>query len=157
MGTAKVPENREETEMTKSQKLRIAAITAVCLSVFAISFDHITAVAQTYGNGWTSFLYPVCIDGVILVSALTLVARVGISKTTKVYAKAGRWFGFAATIYANVAVSGYASTDAILVNLIPAVSLIFTVELLIHAAQGTSASRSRTQRATTPVRLRAVK
>lgn len=143
--------------MTKTQKLRITAITAVCAAVFAISFDHITTVAATYGNGWTSFLYPICIDGVILVSALTLVARVGISKATKAYAKAGRWFGFVATIYANVAHSGYSSTDSIVVNLIPAIALIFTVELLIHAAQGTSASRSAGRKTSAPAKLRVVR
>lgn len=143
--------------MTKAQKLRMTAITAVCLAVFAISFDHITTVAATYGNGWTAILYPICIDGVILVSALTLVARVGISKATKAYAKAGRWFGFIATIYANVAHSGYASTDAVLVNLIPAISLILTVEMLIHAAQGTSATRAATRKASAPAKLRVVR
>ena len=145
--------------MTTTQKLRIALITLVCAAVFAISYEHIAAVAHQYGNGWSAYLYPLCIDGVILISALTLVARVGISKTTKYYAKLGRWFGFAATIYANVAHSGYGSTDAIVVNLIPALSLILTVELLIHAATGTAQSRMRSRKAAAyaaPVKLRRV-
>lgn len=146
--------------MTTTQKLRIVAITIVCGAVFAISYSHIASVAGQYGNGWSAYLYPICIDGVILISALTLVARVGITKTTRYYAKLGRWFGFAATIYANVAHSGYGSTDAILVNLIPALSLILTVELLIHAATGTAKYRAQrtagTQRSAPPVKLRSV-
>lgn len=129
--------------MTTTQKLRIAVIAIVCIAVFYISWTHITDVAGRYGNGPSAaFVYPLCIDGVILASALTLVARVGITKTTRFYAKLGRWFGFAATIYANVAHSGYGSTDAILVNLIPAVSLILVMELLIHAAMGTTKYRA---------------
>lgn len=142
--------------MTTTQKLRIALIALVCAAVFAISYEHIASVAQQYGNGWSAYLYPVCIDGVILISAFTLVARVGITKTTRYYAKLGRWFGFAATIYANVAHSGYGSTDAILVNLIPALSLILTVELLIHAATGTAKYRARTARPSSPAKLRSV-
>lgn len=146
--------------MTTTQKLRITAITIVCLAVFAISYEHIATVAGQYGNGWSRYLYPICIDGVILISALTLVARAGVTKTTRYYAKLGRWFGFIATIYANVAHSGYGSTDAILVNLIPALALILTVELLIHAATGTAkysaGRRSKAQPTTARNGLRAV-
>lgn len=124
--------------MTTTQKLRIAVIAIVCASVFAISYSHITEVAQQYGNTWPAWLYPICIDGCILASAFTLIARNGVSKGTRYYAKLGRWFGFVSTIYANVAHSGYGSTDAIIVNLIPALSLIIVVELLINAAAGTA-------------------
>ncbi len=144
--------------MTASQKFRLALITLVCSGVFYISFSHITSIAQQYGNAaHVAWVYPLCIDGVILISALSLTARVGINKATKFYAKLGRWFGFAATIYANVLHSGYSSTDAIVVNVLPAIALIITVELLIHASAGTSAYRRRSnQKATSPAKLRSV-
>lgn len=130
--------------MTTAARIRIALITLVCAAVFYTSFRHITEVAHRYGNSLdVAALYPICIDAVILISALTLVARTGVSKAARFYAKLGRVFGFAATIFCNLASSDFSSTVAALVALIPAVSLILTVELLIHAAQGTAATRSR--------------
>ncbi len=131
--------------MTTTARIRVALIATVCAAVFYTSFRHITHVAAHYGNSPdVAALYPVCIDAVILISALTLVARVGISKTTRFYAKAGRLFGFAATIFCNLAASDFTSTMAAVVSLIPALALILTVELLIHAAQGTPATRKAT-------------
>lgn len=128
--------------MTTTAKLRIALIVVVTLGVFYTSFRHIVAVAMAHGNtADVALFYPVSIDAVIMISALTLVVRNGVPKAARFWARFGRVFGFVATIYANVAHSGYASTDAVLVNLIPAVALICTVELLIHSARGTSASR----------------
>lgn len=124
--------------MTPIQKFRFVIIAIVFGCVFAISYGHITEVAARYGNTWPAWLYPICIDGLIVASALTLIGRNGVSKGARFYARGGRWFGFAATIYANVAHSGYASTDAILVNLIPAISLILISELAIHGAAGTA-------------------
>lgn len=123
---------------------RLALTTLVCSGVFYTSFHHIVSVAMAYGNNSASVavMYPVCIDAVILIAALTLVAKRGISKTTKAYAKAARLFGFAATIFCNITASHFASSISVAVDLIPAISLIFTVELLIHAAQGTPASRA---------------
>lgn len=143
--------------MTTTAKLRIALIVAVCLGVFYTSFRHIVAVAMAQGNPTdVALMYPISIDAVIMISALTLVVRTGVSKAARFWARFGRVFGFAATIYANVAHSGYASTDAVLVNLIPAVALIVTVELLIHSAQGTAASRRAATKSTTTRKLRAV-
>jgi len=125
-------------------RIRLALITLVCTGVFYISAGHIISVAMSYGNPFaTAIVYPVCIDGVILISALTLTAANGVSKTAKFYAKLGRWVGFAATIYANMVHSGWASTDSVIVNAIPAVTLIITVELLIHASKRTPATRKR--------------
>lgn len=133
--------------MNKIQIFRLALIALVTSGVFFISFSHITAVASLYGNsGLTAAVYPICIDGVILISAFSLIGRRGITRQVKFYAQFGRWFGFSATIYANVAHSGYASTDAIIVNLIPAISLIITVELMIHAW---ASSKARSVRAAT--------
>lgn len=123
-------------------RIRIALITAVCLLVFYGSFRHIVEVAERYGNSTdVAFTYPFCIDAVILISALTLVARKGVSRATRRWARIGRLFGFAATIFANALVSNFSDTVAAAVAMIPALALIITVELLIHGAQGTAAVR----------------
>ena len=134
--------------MTTTAKLRIALIVLVLAATFYVSYSDIVSVALRFGApGRVAFAWPVCIDGMILVSALTLVTRTGVSRATKTWARFGRWFGFSGTIYCN----GLAAhTDAVLVitfYVIPAVALITVTELLIHAAQGTAASRrqARTQ------------
>ncbi len=141
--------------MTTTAKLRIALTTTVCAAVFYTSFRHIVGVATHYGNTIdVALLYPICIDAVILISALTLVARTGVSKAAKFYARLGRIFGFASTIFCNLASSEFASTMAAIVALIPAIALILTVELLIHAAQGTTATRAKASKTATVTKLR---
>lgn len=128
--------------MTKANKIRMALIVLVCAGVFYVSFRHIMAVAMAHGNTVdVALFYPISIDAMILVCALTLVARTGVNKATKRWATFGRAFGFGATIYANMIHSGWGSTDTVLVNMIPAIALIVVVELLIGSAQGTPASR----------------
>jgi hypothetical protein len=130
--------------MTKAQQLRIAAITIVCAAAFRDSFGHIVRVAMVAGNTTSEALtYPVAIDGVILVSALTLAAKVGVSRTTRMWAMFGRYFGFTATLLANGAAAGSTDLGRVAICLLPGISLIATVELLIHAAHGTPASRAK--------------
>lgn len=124
-------------------KSRFIATGILVASVFTISFQHIMAIAHSHGNGWTSFLYPMSIDGLIVACTMTLITKTGVSKVTRKWAGAGRYFGFAATCYANAVHSGWSDTDTVIINLIPAIALIIGVEVLVHAAQGTTASRSR--------------
>src|SRR5689334_23008117 len=123
---------------------RIALTAAVAGGTFFISASHIVAVATAAGNhGLAAYVYPVAIDAAILVSVLTLVAKSGVNWKAKSYAAAGRIFGFSATIYCNLAASHWTSITSAIVNLIPAISLIIVMELLVHAAQATPATRSR--------------
>lgn len=141
-------------------KARYAATIIVTLAVAAISYTHIYSIALSHGNApFVSALYPLTIDGVIAASTLTLIQRVGVSKTTRTWATVGRYFGFAATIYANAVHSGWASTDDVIINTIPGVALIITLEVLVHAAKGTPATRARrtASKASSPAKLKAVK
>lgn len=123
-------------------RLRLALISLVCTGVFKISASHIIKVAMEHGNSHSDALvYPVAIDAVILISALTLTAAKGVNGMAKWWARIGRWFGFAATIFCNMASSNFASTMDAVIALIPAIALIITVELLIHASKATPATR----------------
>jgi hypothetical protein len=95
-------------------------------------------------------MYPVCIDAVILVSALYLVATTGVNKLAKFWATAGRYFGFAATVFANMAHSGWTSASDVVINLIPAVALIITMELVVYGFKATPATRSSQARKAAP-------
>lgn len=136
-------------KLTPAQ-IRIVLITAVCGAVFYTSYSEIYSVALHYTHKpRVAMTYPICIDAVILIAALTLVARTGVNKAARTWARFGRLFGFASTILCNAASSGFANADrvsldlvvGVAVALIPAISLIATVELLIHGAQGTPQSR----------------
>jgi len=124
---------------------RFAVIIAVTAGIFYVSASHIIAVAEEYGNhGVAAMIYPLTIDGVIMISALTLVATQGsVGKDTKRWATGARYFGFLATIFANVEHSGYGSLNAIVVNLIPAIALIFTMEITVSSAKAMARSQAR--------------
>ncbi len=130
--------------MLKTMNLRMILTAIVCTGVFYTSFAHITTVAQSYGNSLsTALMYPILIDGMILACALTLTAKTGVNKMTRWYAGLGRWTGFGFTIACNTMHANSWNVGAIFVALIPAIVLIIVVELLIHAAQGTPATRAK--------------
>jgi drug/metabolite transporter (DMT)-like permease len=125
-----------------NMKLRLALTTVVCAASFYVSYRHILEVALSTGNTIDSaVVYPITIDALILVSALTLIATTGVSKMAKLWATAGRAFGFAATVYCNLAASHFTSVMGAIVNMIPAVALIITVELLVYGWKATPATR----------------
>lgn len=127
-----------------AHKIRLALTLAATAGIFWISAKHIVHVAVGAGNDFSAaIVYPVAIDVVILVSVLTMMAPTGVNTMAKWYAALGRGFGFGATIYFNVAASGFESANAMVVNLIPAVALIIMMELSVHAVKATPGSRAR--------------
>lgn len=127
----------------RNASARIALTAVVCAASFFVSFRHIVEVARDAGNdAVTAGMYPVCIDAVILVSALYLVASTGVNKMAKLWATIGRYFGFSATVFANMAHSGWANPTAVIINLIPAVALIITMELVVYGFKATPAARA---------------
>jgi hypothetical protein len=136
--------------MTTTQKIRIAAIAIVMSIAFYISYFDLRDVARSValsgaGRDW---LFPIIIDGTIMASTFTLLARTGLSKVARGYANAARWSGFTATVVGNAAHSGFTSVGAFLANVAVAVFLILTIETLVHTAQGTAASRKAASAAT---------
>jgi hypothetical protein len=155
--------------MTSNMKLRLALTAIVCGAAFYVSYRHIVTVALASGNtADTAFVYPLTIDAMILVSAVTLVASTGVNKMAKLWAMIGRYFGFTATIYCNLAAGHFTSVAGAIVNMIPALALIITVELLVYGWKATPAARplqarkatpskKATAKATSPARLASVK
>jgi hypothetical protein len=126
---------------------RITITGIVTLAVAIISYRHIMEIALAHGNDiFAACLYPLPIDGLIIGCTVALLVKTGVSKATRKWATIGRYFGFAATLYANILHSGWTSIDGIIVNGIPAVSLIILVEVLINSVHGTPATRQAAQR-----------
>lgn len=158
-----VPQTSEDTMSAKftPAQIRIALITTVCAAQFYTSARDIveTALPLVHGDLSRAVTFPICIDALILIAALTVAARTGVNAKARRWAGFGRYFGFAATIYANGLAGGIARAEhidaAVLTGtafmLIPAVALIVTMELLIHGAQGTPASRKAASRPTATV------
>jgi len=127
----------------RNANARIALTLVVCAASFFVSYSHIFEVAQGAGNDkLTAGVYPICIDAVILVSALYLVAATGVNKLAKLWATVGRYFGFSATVFANMAHSGWTNPSDVIINLIPAVALIITMELVVYGFKATPAARA---------------
>lgn len=134
--------------MNKNLIARLALTALVCGASFYVSFRHITEVAVEAGNTWdVAMFFPVTIDAVILVSAFTLMATTGVNRTAKSWATAGRVFGFAATTYCNIAASHFSSVNSAVINMLPALALIVTVELLVYGVKSTPAARASQTRA----------
>lgn len=149
-------------------QLRITLVLVVCAAQFYTSARDIvaTALPHVHHDLSRAVTFPVSIDAAILAATLYAVIRTGISAKARRWAAFVRYTGFAATLYANGLASGIASADRITPDLvtgtlflmIPAILLIGTMELVVHAGQGTAASRkaAKTNRpAATVTRLRA--
>jgi hypothetical protein len=156
-GSSRSVHQTSEDTMTRHftpAQIRIGLIVTVCAAQFYTSARDIveTAMPLVHHDLSRAVTFPICIDALILIAALTVAARTGVNAKARRWAGFGRYFGFTATIYANGLAGGIASAAAAhqvnapvvmgtLFMLIPAVALIVTMELLIHGAQGTPASR----------------
>lgn len=148
-------------KLTAAQ-VRTTLIVTVCAAQFYTSARDIveTAMPLVHHDLSRAVTFPICIDAMILIAALTVAARTGVNAKARRWAGFARYFGFAATIYANGLASGIASAKVIDAQvltgtafmLIPAVALICTMELLIHGAQGTPATRRAAASKATPAR-----
>lgn len=131
--------------------VRLVLTVLVTAAIFYVSAGHIIDVAESNGNPFRiAIVYPVAIDGVILISALTMAAKVAVSKTTRHYCKLARYFGFAATLYANFAHANTTDMESIIINMIPAIALILMMEVVISSAQMTPAARKAVRKTATP-------
>jgi hypothetical protein len=141
--------------MNTTAKLRIAAISIIMVIAFYISYFDLSDVARSIdlkGMG-REYLFPFIIDGTIMASTFTLLAKTGLNKMARMYANAARWSGFIATVSGNAAHSGFTSVPSFLGNVAVAVFLILTIETLVHTAAGTPASRKAAAAAVEPVAL----
>jgi len=133
-------------------QIRLTLIVAVCAAQFYNSARDIVDVALpiVHGDVSRAAMFPASVDLMILVAALTVAAPKGVNRKAKFWAAAGRYIGFGFTVYANVLASGISRVNVITPSvfadavfmLAPALALICTMELAIHGAQGTPATRA---------------
>jgi hypothetical protein len=110
----------------------IAGVTVVALAGIAgaISYSHMTALADTHGeHGWRAHAFPLSVDGVEVVASLVLLADRRAGRRSGWLPWAALAAGTAASLAANVAVGG---TDLVgrAVAGWPALALLIAVKLL---------------------------
>lgn len=137
--------------------LRIALVLTVCGAQFYTSFRDIVDAVLPHVHDDTSraISFPISIDAAILAATLYASVKVGMNRKARLAALFVRYTGCIGTLYANALASGITRVDVLTVDVVtgtlllmlPAILLIGTVEMVIHAAQGTPASRKAKQSA----------
>lgn len=130
--------------MNRTARLAQIIPSAIVAAVaFYISANDVVHTAMEHGKPFhVAIGYPVVLDAGLLSCALILIASRGVSRITKLYAKVGRSFCAAATLYANALSAPTFDVHDVAVSVAPAVVLIIVVEATIHAFKGTAQSRT---------------
>lgn len=148
--------------------VKIVITGIVWAASFKVSASHAVDVAMANGNRMDdALMYPILIDAMIIGCALWVASPRGVNKATRLWAAAGRLLGFAATVYVNLAASGWTSVESAVINGLSAIAVIVMTEVFIHGMRGTVATRAAaaakatkstksTKPATAPAKLRAV-
>jgi len=124
------------------QKIRISLTAIIWAGAFKVSGSHIVDVAMKNGNRFDdAIIYPLSIDALIISCALWVASPKGVNASTRRWAAAGRYFGFAATVYSNLAHSGWTTLESGIINLIPAVAVIIATEVFVHGMKSTPAAK----------------
>lgn len=130
---------------------KMVLTTVVWAGAFKVSASHAVGTALEYGNSKSDALtYPVLIDALIIACALWVAAPKGVNRATRVWAGFGRFFGFTATLFTNVAsadltahgMSPLAIGTSALVNLLPGIAVIVMTEVFVHGMKSTPAARA---------------
>jgi hypothetical protein len=125
------------------QKIRISLTAVIWAGAFKVSGSHIVSVAMANGNRFDdAIIYPLSIDPLIIACALWVASPKGVNRATKLWAAAGRYFGFIATVFANLAHSGWTSYESAAINLVPAIAVIIATEVFVHGMKSTPAARA---------------
>jgi hypothetical protein len=83
----------------------VAMIVLVAMAGIAatVSYSHMQELAESAGEGWRSYLIPLCVDGLILSSALVVFVRRQLGAPVSYLAVAGLATGILASVAANAA------------------------------------------------------
>jgi hypothetical protein len=119
---------------TASAVLCVAAVAAV------VSYRHAYALVRAYGeDGWTAWLVPLTVDGLIFASSMVLLHSARRQVAVPVLARWLLGLGIAATLAANAAHGLDHGPIGALVAAWPAVALVGSYELLMMIIRSTRA------------------
>lgn len=130
---------------------KMVLTTVVWAGAFKVSASHAVSTALEYGNAKSDAMtYPILIDALIIACALWVAAPKGVNRATKFWAGLGRYFGFLATLFVNVAHTDLMSHGAsplsigvtAMVGLLPGIAVIVMTEVFVHGMKSTPAARA---------------
>ena len=108
------------------------AVLAVAVIAAIVSFSHIEILALSHGQPiWDAQFLPVSVDGLLVVSSLTLLAEARAHRSAPCLARAGLVFGVIATVAANVVFGVHAGPVGAVISAWPAVAFIVCTEILV--------------------------
>ena len=108
------------------------AVLAVAVIAAIVSFSHIETLALSHGQPiWDARFLPVSVDGLLVVSSLTLLADARARRPAPGLARAGLVLGVIATVAANVVLGVHSGPVGAMINAWPAVAFIISTEILV--------------------------
>lgn len=108
------------------------AVLAVAVIAAIVSFSHIETLALSHGQPiWDARFLPVSVDGLLVVSSLTLLADARARRPAPGLARAGLVLGVIATVAANVVFGVHAGPVGAIISAWPAVAFIISTEILV--------------------------
>ena len=112
--------------------LAALAVLAVATIAAIVSYSHIYDLGHAHGyTPGTARLLPLSVDGLIVAASLVLLAEARAQRPAPRLARAGLVLGIAGTLAANVAYGVRFGPVGAVVNAWPAVSFIFSTEILL--------------------------
>lgn len=108
------------------------AVFAVAIIAAIVSFSHIETLALSHGQPiWDARFLPVSVDGLLVVSSLTLLTEARARRPAPGLARAGLVLGVIATVAANVVFGVHAGPVGAVISAWPAVAFIISTEILV--------------------------
>ncbi|HET9081668.1 MAG TPA: DUF2637 domain-containing protein [Trebonia sp.] len=108
------------------------AVLTVAVIAAIVSFSHIETLALSHGQPiWDARFLPVSVDGMLVVSSLTLLADARARRPAPGLARAGLVLGVVATVAANVVFGVHAGPVGAVISAWPAVAFIVATEILV--------------------------
>lgn len=136
------------------RKITLVAVAVVAVVAGLASYVHVTELCLRHGQGLLSFIYPLAIDGMIVVSSLTMWQRRKTHKPVGWLPWACLVFGMVASLAANVAVAEPTLIGRI-VSALPSLALAGAGELLMEQLRVTAKRTTTRRRTTTATRRKA--
>ena len=115
-----------------SRVLAGLAVLVVAVIAAIVSFSHIESLALGHGQPiWDARLLPVSVDGLLVVSSLTMLAEARAQRPAPGLARFGLVFGIAGTLAANVAYGVHFGLVGAVISAWPAAAFVTATEIVL--------------------------
>lgn len=129
--------------MNGNKVIRMVTTAIIALGAAYGSFGHIVHLAEQHGqHGLSAHLYPIMFDALMILSSVNLSGG-ALNRMTRFWSRVGMMWGLICSLGANLMSSDMTDTLAAIIAVAPAITLLITVEMLLHGAKSVRAGRRR--------------